>query len=292
VHVYDKRAGTSFVASTSKVAAERGLYDFEFDGAHLTLEPGLAEIEGTAALHFEQILRDGHLHPSNPTERHDLASFFAVQLVRTPAHRAMWRDLDARLEAWLRLEGMQESFFAADPRLASEENAERALAASAVIDAPTRFGPAFAKKDFVLMETDGPHLYLIGDHPLVMHNSRDRAPHGNLGLNVEGVEIYFPLSPRLALGMMCESHRAAFQEGLQRASESQLNDRSLREAYAVAREFVRAVQSGRPARLDPQNVEFLNSLQVTRAERFVFSADGDFSLAEEMLRSHSDLSRG
>lgn len=292
VHVYDKHAGKSFVAGTSKVAAEKGLYDFEFEGADLTLEPSLAEIEGAAALHFEEIVKHGHLHPSNPAERHDLSRFFAVQLVRTPAHREMWQDLTDRMEAWLRREGMQEDFFAVDPLLGSQENAERAFAISAVMEAPQTFGPALARKDFVLMETDGSHSYLMGDHPLVMHNSRNHGPQGNLGLDVEGVEIYFPLSRRLTLGIMCQSHRVAFQRGLERASESQLHDPGLRKAFAIARDFLNAVESGQPTQMDPENVKFLNSLQVIGAERFLFSADGDFSLAEEMLSDHPGLRRG
>jgi hypothetical protein len=101
--------------------------------------------------------------------------------------------------------------------------------------------------------------------------------------------------PKLAawqLGMMCTSHRVAFEQGLETATESQLRDPSLQKAFAIARDFVHAVQSGQPARMDPQNVEFLNSLQVIHAERFVFCADGDFSLAEEMLRADPGLREG
>ena len=293
VHVYDKSEGRSFVASTGKVAAEKGLYDFEFEGAELTLEPGLAEIEGAAAKNFERILRDGYLSASSSTEREELASFFAVQLVRTPAHAAQWRDVMTRMETYVRREGISESFFAFDPRLGSEANAQRAFAARTLVQAPQTFGPSFTCKDFVLMESPGPPWYLIGDHPLVMHNSRDMGPRGNLGLNVEGIEIYFPLSPKLVLGMMCASHRLAFQQGLeQRVTESQRNDPSLQQAFSIARDFLQAVASGRPARMDPLNVVFLNSLQIIRAERFVFSASGDFSLVEEMLRSHPELRTG
>jgi hypothetical protein len=36
----------------------------------------------------------------------------------------------------------------------------------------------------------------------------------------------------------------------------------------------------------------MNSLQVIEAERFLFSADGDFSLAEDMLRTNPELKVG
>ena len=292
VHVYDKHTGKSFIAGTGKVAAENGLYDFEFDGEDLTLEPGLAGIEGTAAQHIQEILKDERLHLLNPLERGELARFFAVQFVRTPAHREMWRELDTRMEAWLRQEGMREDFFAVDPRLGSRENAERAFIARSLTRAPQTFGSAFTAKDWVLMRTDVASPYFIGDHPLVMHNSRDHGPRGNLGLNVVGIEMYFPLSPRLALGMMCDSHRRDFEEALRRMSQSELSDPGRQKGLTIARDYVRAVESGEPAGVEPENVDFLNSLQVARAERFLFSSDGDFSLAEKMIAEHPHLRRG
>jgi hypothetical protein len=292
VHVYDKHRAKTFVAGTGKVAAENGLYDFEFDDENLTLEPGLAEVEGRAAHHIQQIIKDEYLHLSNPLERGELARFLAVQFVRTPAHREMWRDLDIRMEAWLRQEGMSDDFFAVDPRLGSRESAERAFIARSLIGAPEQFGPAFTAKDWVLMRADGENPYLIGDHPIVMHNSRGRGPRGNLGLTVLGIEIYFPLSAQLALGMMCESHGRDFREALRRMRQSELIEPGRRKGLSVAHEFVRAVESGEPARMEPENVEFLNSLQVARAERFLFSSDGDFSIAAKMISQHPNLRHG
>jgi Protein of unknown function (DUF4238) len=292
VHVYDKHTAKTFVACTRKVAAENGLYDFEFDGEGLTLESALAEIEGRAAHHIQQILEDERLHPSNPLERGELARFFAIQVVRTPAHMEMWRELDTRMEAWLRHEGMRESFFAFDARFGSRENARRAVVARSLVSAPESFGPAFASKDWVLMRTAAPSPYLIGDHPLVMHNSRDHGPRGNLGLNVLGIEIYFPLSPRLAMGMMCETHARDFWEALRHLNKRELNHPDLQKGLSIARDFIRVVETGEPARMDSENVEFLNSLQVARAERFLFSSDGDFSIAEKMIYQHPSLRHG
>lgn len=292
VHVHDKHAGRSFVASTRKVGAEKGLYDFEFDGEDLTLEPGLAEIEGRAAQQIDQILKDGHLHPVNALERSELAQFFAVQLVRTPAHRVMWRELEVRMEAHLRREGMREGFFAIDPRLGSRENADRVLIAGTMMNAPENFAPALIAKDWLLMKTDSTSSYIIGDHPLVMHNARDHGLRGNLGLSVQGIEIYFPLSPQLTLGMMCESHRRDFESGLRRMSRKDRRDPRLQKGISIARDFISAVQSGQLASMDPQNVEFLNSLQVTRAERFLFSCEGNFSVAEKMIAANPHLRRG
>jgi hypothetical protein len=292
VHVYDKHAGRRFVAGTSKIAAEKALYDFEFDGANLTLEPGLAELEDRAAKRIERIVTNNRLNLLDSSERDDLSKFFAVQLVRTPAHRETWRELEGRMETYLRSEGMREEFFTIDARLGSRENSDRALAASTIMNAPPTFGPTLAAKDWVLMRTELKSPYLIGDHPLVMHNSRDHGPRGNIGLNVIGIEIYFPLSPQITLGMMCGSHRKDFEEALGRTKSIGIQDPRHRRGIEIAREFIQAVVSGEAVSMDTSNVDFMNSLQIARAERFLFSRSGDFSLAEKMIADYPHMRRG
>ena len=54
VHAFDKHQDKIFSFSTSKkskvgVAAERAIYDFEFQGVPLTLEPALSSLETKAA---------------------------------------------------------------------------------------------------------------------------------------------------------------------------------------------------------------------------------------------------
>jgi hypothetical protein len=71
-----------------------------------------------------------------------------------------------------------------------------------------------------------------------------------------------------------------------------LSDPERQKGVSIARDFVRAVESGAPTQMDPENVTFLNSLQVARAERFLFASDSDFSLADRMIADHPHLRHG
>ena len=53
-----------------------------------------------------------------------------------------------------------------------------------------------------------------------------------------------------------------------------------------------ALQTGEPLRSNPENVEFFNSLQVSTAERFVFSSNDNFSIVKEMIRANPELRHG
>ena len=53
-----------------------------------------------------------------------------------------------------------------------------------------------------------------------------------------------------------------------------------------------AFDTGRPLQYQPENVVRFNSLQIARAERFVYSHQDDFSLAREMIDDNPELRRG
>src|SRR5579872_3718885 len=297
VHVFDKHTDNSFAASPKKLAAQKNFYDFTFDKVELSLEPVLSQLESRAANHLAQIVKDGHLHLNNAQERIDLASFFAAQLVRTPAIEATWDECLSKMEAYLRRAGAPDGFFQNDPRLGYDENADRALQVKMIAQAPERLGPCLLEKDWFLEVTDREHPFLLGDHPLAMFKTTDPGAVGSLGVATPGVELHCPLTPRLAMAMYCPSHRRELIEATELRSglpwQEVLKDEKLAERpWGPAMEFVKAIQFGVPLRLVPENVRHFNSLQVAQAERFVFSNANDFSIVREMIQTDERARRG
>jgi hypothetical protein len=296
IHVFDKHAGKSFSAAVNKTAAERYYYDFEFAGEPATLEPTLAKVESKAAAHIDRIIKNSRIDISNPLERGELACFLSIQMIRTPAHQAMHRDQWDRMEAYLRAEGMAESFFALPPQIGEGENAERVLMARTIVNAPKDFGPAFIEKDWILLRTDAQHPFIVGDHPLCLHNDIDSGIRGNLGLKVQGIQIYFPLTPELALALYCPSHQEALLADIKKLDKLSESDPSVvekfGEAWSGAMDIVEALQTGGVLDSKSENVDFFNSLQIATAERFVFSSDGNFTLVKDMIQTNSELKRG
>lgn len=85
----------------------------------------------------------------------------------------------------------------------------------------------------------------------------DARPLGNLGLLWRGIEIHFPLSPKISLSMC---------------------DPSIYHLLPSKYEIQ-----------DIQNTVFLNWLQVYYSTRYIFSDTDDFSLAEDIVGDNPSL---
>jgi hypothetical protein len=204
----------------------------------------LAELEGKASQHISRIITNRRLSPLDPFERGELARFFAVQLVRTPAIEAEFDDFSRQMEKYLRDQGMPDTFFEKDPAMGEDENVKRISRAREIYNAPEQFGALLAQKDWVLIESNPNTPYIMGDHPLTMYNPIQRLGRGNLGLKVEGIQLYFPLSPDLTLSLMCPSYYQMFLDGIKKNSNISEVDsnmsKELIEAWKGALEFVEA----------------------------------------------------
>ena len=141
VQVMDKQTDRKFSFSASKkalisVAAEYGMYDFEFMGEPVSIEPNLANLESKAAEYIARISREKLFDLTDPMERATLACFLAVQMVRTRAVLETRADMMARMTAWLKTQGAPDRLFEDDPYVGSGENADKALLARLREDDP------------------------------------------------------------------------------------------------------------------------------------------------------------
>lgn len=141
-------------------------------------------------------------------------------------------------------------------------------------------------KDWYLCESPPNHPFYVSDNPVVLQNSNDFGPYGNLGLAVCGIEIYLPLSSTLMLAMYCPSIRE--QKIRQKQQIEFLLARAPQQLPAHIRPFevlehVRRFTDYNLMPLRPENVTRYNALQIEYAEQYVFCEQHEFYLAKQML---------
>jgi hypothetical protein len=298
VWVYDKQTDRVFQASSKNVAAERGRYDFDFEGVPMTYEPSLAELEAKAATLTKRIVEARSLSVLSAEDRAVLATFLSIQLVRTNAARAQFRHIGTIMADWVRESAGDdpEARQAAEKFLGQPtESDERRRLAAMLHNAPRDFGDLLLQKVWSLAETSHRYPFLIGDHPVAMFNNIDHGPRGNVGVAVLGIEIYLPLSPEFQLCLYCPTLVAGLRAGQDIFQSPALPDelvQSIRFAKESAREMVACFDSGSPCQWQPENVDYCNSIQILQAERYVMSCVDAFDMVREMINEDPHVRHG
>jgi hypothetical protein len=201
VHVLDKHTDKAFRAAVTKVAAIKGYYDAPSDPG-LSLEPGLSTLETGASASIEKIVSSKSLTALSDEDKVVIALFAAAQIVRVPHWREMLKDFVRTVREHVARDGGDPDSMGLEEPVGDQLQAE-SLAWFRHIP---ELAPYFLNKDWILYRAPVEALY-ISDNPLVMHNDTDHGPYGNLGLDVPGIQLYLPLSSRLALGMMSKQIR-------------------------------------------------------------------------------------
>lgn len=301
VYAYDKHNDKVFEFSTSKkskvgVAAERGIYDFEFEGVPLTLEPSLSNIESKAAEATANIIQSQRIDPEWHMDKAILASFLAVQLVRTKATMTTLDDLAERMEGYFRSEGAPDDFFKPEPKVGDKANARKVHYASLITTAPEDLAPLLVDKVWLLLQADECNPFLMGDQPFTRFNEASKSVRGTLGLRSKGVQIYFPLSPALALCLMCRTYLDTMIDGIERIDRllaAKIGDAAeLQQLRSETMPLVEAMLTGSVVNCQPESVEHFNSLQILAAERYVFSCNCDFQMAKELIAADEAARHG
>jgi hypothetical protein len=272
VHVFDKRDGRTFLTNVANIAAERGFYDL----GEYTLDTGMTRADNAAAGIINTIREHKNLAAIPPADRHTLAEFVVLQLLRTRGFQEGFRHIGESLVEAIKRRGMEPPP-AWREHLTPESMREQSLAA--IPGFLRDFLPHLLNKDLLLYKTESSAPFCISDNPVALNNTVNDGDgiRGTLGLAVRGIEIYLPISKTLALAYICPSIGKAFE--LQQTILSGVGGLFCEDAFY----YLQARDTGKAMALSPDNVRFQNSLQIRNAERFVISSRNDFADAADMV---------
>jgi hypothetical protein len=155
-----------------------------------------------------------------------------------------------------------------------------------------------ARRHWALMMIETNEVFYLGDNPVVLQRTDSPKDGSNLGFDVEGVEVFLPLSPKCALYMPSRStsedrmarYRAAID--LHRTVRSHVlrglpgGKNELQTAELVISRLhplVQAFTKGTPITADAANIENLNYLQCSWAQRAIYSNRRDFAFARHVF---------
>jgi len=256
IYCFDKTISRSFVVSIKNVASESRFYDIA-DDSNQTIEKVLGDIESRFKPVHQKILDCKKLDVLTDEDRISLASYAMSPESRTRERREVIKDMARQGREKLSEFKLTKEFkerYGIDS-WGTEEDAKVVHLLS--LDSIPRFADILLKMKWILFINNTPVPIWTSDHPINRYNPIDAKPRGNLGLLCKGIELHFPLSPRIVL---------VFTDPIQNEplpNECPIND--------------------------IQCVVFENSLQVSNSTRYVFSKIDDFDLAQDMLKDNPSI---
>lgn len=241
---FNKEQRKSNQARICEVAHQRDMYTYRRDGSDVVSFEGVFAQWETE---YSQILRELHATPSLVVlleRKEQMAAFIALQYLRV----ALWQDV--LRQYWGLLDLDDAPVTKEDTKIALMSLIQRNLDDLTAV---------FRRKNWILLHNDpdktGKRFY-TSDTPITLTNPGRGPRTPDLYVTSKGVEIHFPLSPRLTILMYNhdEYKRAQFEH-----------------------------------EANPDDVDAINVQQVWWSQQFVFSEANDFALADRMVGERPEL---
>lgn len=282
--VFDKWTGKVWKSPTRDIAAEHKFNLIKADDVELDLEPYMGQMEDAVSPLVERLRATRSLKWLGAAGRRKVALFTAAQMLRTPAALAKHKAIDDLLKEGLsRRGGDPYNVEGYEPFAPGDE---KNFWGEIYMTETPKIATHLLMKDWMLFDSSSSEFYM-SDAPVTLFNHVERPGRGNLGVACEGIQIHLPLARNLTLALVCPTIRRELKSAKRSAARNPfLGNAEKQNAFSKADEIIRAVDTGRPLQSAPENVIFLNSLQVSNSERFVYSTSGDFELATEMVTTH------
>lgn len=257
VWVFDKPSEKQFLSSLDNIAGENFFYD-PADIEDPKIESLLENVEKKAGNPYQKIIDEASLSALSDQEKADISLFLSLQFNRTRERRNSLIDTGKQLKEALKERGIDDHIPGEELEpLGTEESAQK-IQNQTLIESTTQTAKIFVKKTWTLLVNRTNIPFCTSDHPLSLHNQRDFGPfRGDLGIENQGIEIYFPISPEYMLVL--------------------LDPEDFGDIYAKMPVY------------DTDEVNHINSLQVSQSTRQIFSTKEEFGFVRDIIDENPEL---
>lgn len=275
INVFEKASGKSFVSNTKNIASERNFYNYIDKGEPKTLEFMLSEYESKVKPIIDKLLETQSFLSINKIEHQLLSQFIALQLLRTKTQREQLKAISTYC-----FNNFEKLGFIS-PKDENYENELKLVISNLINKNLEKFAQIIYKKNWFLITNQSNQSFCICDNPITMYNENYNPLIGNIGIEVDGIQIYLPISPKVTLAIYCESLREKISY-LKRIPNYNLDGKTL----------LGAIEKSSYWDAPEEVITFLNGLQTCFSERYIFSKTGDFSLYVKQIQDNPSLKQG
>ncbi|MEO9461896.1 MAG: DUF4238 domain-containing protein [Marinomonas sp.] len=275
IFVFDKISGRSWTSSLlnagsendfNTVASEQGKWNFE----HL-----FQDVDRRSAWLVSQLLEKRSVAWMTKEDHRALLDLIATQMLRTKLARTTPRHLASQFRDIIKSMGFDPDL---DPSLAMPKEAElRLLAVKNFLEREGVMKPMSRLRPTLLAADEG-GWFILSDHPVVMTNA---FPYGDEALQAHGIIVLLPISPDLAISMVCPTIISRYEniDGIDMEPERRLRMQTYRAGW----------RSGLPIDISSDEIAGWNHKQIVRSSRYLYSDVNEFGFAKKLLNQKPEL---
>jgi hypothetical protein len=272
IFIYDKQETKSYLSSIKNAGSENEFYSIPINDNKIILESIFSRNDDNVAHIINKIIKSESLEVLTANDRYDLAAITATQYLRTKMRRTSLIDLTEKLPLILEKNGISPDYIKNLKKITLEESKFISIILLAEIEP---YIQALINKSLLLLKSPSENPFFISDNPIVFHNS---FPYGEIGMDVRGIEIYFPITKTLSVAFYCKSIGLKLKRILQNKDNLPNINYKLLENIFNGIENLNAIEPSK------DHIDFMNSLQVTSSSRFIYSNKNNFSLVKDILK--------
>jgi len=260
INCFDKIEEKQFTSNISNITCEKYFYE---KGNIQLLEKELSILERKSSKIIKKIVKTKDLNVLSDSERNLMSEFIINQSNRTREYREEIKDLTNSIKTKVAIHG-----FHMDPDEARtivdeiyDENLviniqKRMLSKESI----SRLIEPISEMIWILYLNNTEMPFWISDHPVNRFNHSDLSPYGNMGFLSPGINIYYPLAPKVSLCLLDS-----------RVLGTRFSDNTTKPIT------------------DIQHIIFQNHLQARFSYKHVLSNSSDFSFLKFMLEDNPKL---
>ncbi|QMU26602.1 DUF4238 domain-containing protein [Adhaeribacter radiodurans] len=262
IYVYDKKRSNLFLSSIVDAGSENHFNSIKLGDLDLNFESFFDTNDSSLATIIKKIIDKESIAGINTKETKTLIRCIAFQLMRTKIQRTTFVSFHEQLKMRIENEG-----WLSDIHIPSEQEAK--LYNLAQLSNIEKIAKSLDDKIILLYKTHS-QRYWITDNPIIVFNS---LPYGDNDIESRGIQIYFPISEKFVLCLLCPSHLEEISIKYQSFNSKHIIDTQL----ITDNHFETQIMESR-------GISFLKYLQISSSSRFIYSSDNDFLFATEVLK--------
>lgn len=257
--------------------SENDFNSVELDIGKWNFEDVFREVDSRSAWLVSRVVERRSVGWFGPDEHAALIDLFATQILRTHFSRTTPRHIAREMRELIRDLGFDPD---EDPNMAMPCDASLRLGAVRSFLERGDIALSMVRLVPALFTAGASQRFVLSDDPVAMANA---FPYGDVGLGAHGIIVVLPISPDLAVALICPTIVARYEaiDLVDLEPEVRKRMQSYRDGF----------RSGEPIEIAAAEVDGWNHRQLARSARYLYAATNDFDFARQMLDANPELRR-